>query len=209
MKPYTTFVLGTCLVLTINSPVLLGQDRQRQAAVGVRQTRPPLTRDQREDIRDRREDIRDRREDVRDRREDVRDAQRNGGIPDRREDVRDRRESIRDRREDVRDRLEDRLDRNPRLASRVRDLLPRGTRPRDAISGFKTEGQFFGALHASKNLSIPFDQLKARMTGDENLSLGQAIHALRPELSEAEIRDAVRKADNQAEDIEKGSDAAD
>ena len=186
MKTNRTFILSSvCLMMTLGFP-LLGQDRQRQA-VGVPQTRPPLTRDQREDLRDRREDIRDRREDVRDRREDVRDAQRNGGVGDRREDVRDRREDVRDRREDVRDRMEDRLDRNPRFAAHLRDLLPRGTRPRDAIAGFRNEGQFYAALHASKNLNIPFDQLKAQVIGNDAVSLGQAIHAVKPELSEDEI----------------------
>ena len=208
MKPYTTFVFGTCLALAIGSPVLLSQERQRQTTT-TPQTRPPLTRDQREDIRDRRENTRDRREDVRDRREDVRDAQRNGGLPDRREDVLDRREDVRDRREDVRDRLEDRIDRNPRLTVRLRGLLPRGVTPREAASGFKNEGQFFATLHASRNLDIPFDQLKTHLTGAENVSLGQAINALRPELSDSEIRDAVRRAEDQARDTEKNASAAD
>ena len=202
MKTYTMFALGTCLAIAISAPCLLGQNRQRQAPGAAGPARPALTRDQREDIRDRREDVRDRREDVLDRREDIRDAQRDGGIRDRREDVRDRREDVLDRREDVRDRLEDRIDRNPRFAARLRDLLPRGTSPRDAISGFKNEGQFYATLHASKNLSIPFDQLKAKLTGDESVSLGQAIHALRPGLSESDIRNAVRGAERQSQETE-------
>jgi hypothetical protein len=36
------------------------------------------------------------------------------------------------------------------------------------------------ALRASKNLNIPFNALKAQMTGPAHASLGQAIHALRP-----------------------------
>jgi hypothetical protein len=209
MKTYTRFVLGTCFAIAIRSPGLFGQDRQRQMPGTAAPTRPPLTRDQREDIRDRREDLRDRREDILDRREDIRDAQRDGGIRDRREDVRDRREDVRDRREDVRDRLEDRLDRNPRFASRLHDLLPRSTNPRDAISGFNNERQFYATLHVSKNLNIPFDQLKAKLTGSENTSLGQAIHALRPELSESDIRKAIRRAEQEAQDTEKTDGAAD
>ena len=156
-----------------------------------------------------REDVRDRREDILDRREDIRDAQRDGGIRDRREDVldrredvRDRREDVRDRREDVRDRLEDRIDHNPRLAARLRGLVPPGTTPRDAISGFKSEGQFFAALHASKNLNIPFNDLKTQLNTGENVSLGQAIHTLRPDLSESAVRNATRKAEDQAADTE-------
>jgi hypothetical protein len=200
-------VLGTCFAIAITAPGLLGQVRQRQASGASVPVRPPVTRDQREDIRDRREDVRDRREDIFDRREDIRDAQRVGGPRDRREDVTDRREDVRDRREDVRDRLEDRIDRNPRFAARLRDLLPRGTSPRDAVSGFKNEGQFYATLHASKNLDIPFDQLKGTVTGGDSVSLGAAIHALRPELSESDIRSAVRKAEQQAQDTEKTANA--
>ena len=197
MKAHTMFVLAGCLAMAISTPVL-GQGRQRQAGAAVA-SRPPLTRDQREDLRDRREDRRDRREDVRDRREDVRDAQRVGGIGDRREDVRDRREDGLDRREDLRDRREDRLDRNPQ----VREMLPDGTRPRNAFAGFKNEGQFFAALHASKNLNIPFNQLKARVTGDDAVSLGRAIHDLRPDLSESEVRDTVKRSEEAAKNTEK------
>ena len=202
MRKSRTVVLGVCFVMTIGTSVALGQVRQRQAPNNGAPTRPPLTRDQREDIRDRREDVRDRREDIFDRREDIRDAQRDGGIRDRREDVRDRREDVRDRREDVRDRLEDRIDRNPRFARRLHDLVPPATTPREAISGFKSEGQFFAALHASKNLNIPFNDLKTQLNTGDNVSLGQAIHALRPDLSENAIRNATRKAEDQAADTE-------
>lgn len=197
-------ILGACLMVAMSSSVLVGQARQRQAP-----NRPPLTRDQREDIRDRREDVRDRRENVQDRREDIRDARRDGGIRDRREDIRDRREDVRDRREDVRDRLEDRIDRNPRFRARLHDLLPPGTSARDAISGFKNEGQFFAALHASRNLNIPFDQLKTELTADNGVPLGQAIHKFRPDLSDSAIRDAIRLAEQQAEETEKTAGAAD
>jgi hypothetical protein len=79
-------------------------------------------------------------------------------------------------------------------------LLPEGTRPRDAFAGFRNEGQFLAALHASKNLNIPFDQLKAQMTGDDGVSLGRAIHKLRPELPESEIRDAVTRSEKAAQE---------
>jgi hypothetical protein len=42
-----------------------------------------------------------------------------------------------------------------------------------AESGFKNHGQFIAALHVSKNLNIPFDQLKAKMTSSLPMSLGQ------------------------------------
>jgi hypothetical protein len=200
MRKSTTFVLGACFAIVLSSPTLLGQGRQRQTPVNPGLTRPPVTRDQREDRRDRREDVRDRRENIRDRREDVLDRRRDGGIRDRREDRLDRREDIRDRREDVRDRLEDRIDRNPRFASGLRDLLPPGASARDAISGFENEGQFLAALHASQNLNISFDRLKAEVTGNNAVSLGQAIHGLRPDLSDGAVRDALLKAEQQGRD---------
>jgi len=67
MKTHAKFVLGTCFAIAISAPGLLGQARQRQAPGTAAPVRPPLTRDQREDVRDRREDVRDRREDMLDR----------------------------------------------------------------------------------------------------------------------------------------------
>ena len=90
----------------------------------------------------------------------------------------------------------------PGLPPRLRGLVPPGTTPRDAISGFKSEGQFFAALHASKNLNIPFNDLKTQLNTGENVSLGQAIHTLRPDLSESAVRNATRKAEDQAADTE-------
>ena len=107
-----------------------------------------------------------------------------------------------DRREDVRDRLEDRIDHNPKACREAPRSVPPGTTPRDAISGFKSEGQFFAALHASKNLNIPFNDLKTQLNTGDNVSLGQAIHTLRPDLSESAIRNATRKAEDQAADTE-------
>lgn len=202
-----SIILGSCLVMTFGSTVLFGQGAQRRP--GAPQARPPLTRDQREDVRDRREDVRDRREDVRDRREDIRDAQHDGGVRDRREDirdqredVRDRREDVRDRREDVRDRLEDRIDRDPELAGRIRHILPPDSDLRNAASGFKNQGQFIAALHVSRNLNIPFRRLKATMLRGDGMSLGQAIHELRPDMSENDLRQATQRAEHEAQETE-------
>ena len=56
----------------------------------------------------------------------------------------------------------------------------------DAASGFRNQGQFIAALHVSKNLGIPFTDLKTAMLGDpkattttSQLSLGQAIQKLK------------------------------
>ncbi len=76
---------------------------------------------------------------------------------------------------------------HPQLASKLRTLLPQGMTLNQAASGFRNQGQFIAALHVSKNLGIPFAQLKAAMLGTTTsttsatpMSLGQAIHKLRP-----------------------------
>jgi glucose/arabinose dehydrogenase len=69
---------------------------------------------------------------------------------------------------------------HPQLAAKVTALLPKGMTLDEASTGFKNQGQFIAALHVSKNLNIPFADLKAEMTGKDHDSLGQAIHQLRP-----------------------------
>jgi hypothetical protein len=51
------------------------------------------------------------------------------------------------------------------------------------------------AVHVSKNLGIPFDSLKAKMTGPPPLSLGKAITALDPS---ANAKTALKQAEKQA-----------
>lgn len=82
---------------------------------------------------------------------------------------------------------------NPQLAARLQTLLP-GADLQVASSGFSNLGQFVAAVHVSENLGIPFDQVKAKMVG-ENLTLGDAIQALRPE---ADADAAAGRAEGQA-----------
>ena len=65
-------------------------------------------------------------------------------------------------------------------------------------NGFKNQGQLIAALHASQNLGIPFADLKAKMTGMHPMSLGEAIHALKPNMPEKDVAKEARKAVNQA-----------
>ena len=51
---------------------------------------------------------------------------------------------------------------NPALSAKLSALLPPGTNLATASAGFKNLGQFVAAVHVSKNLGIPFDQLKAK-----------------------------------------------
>jgi len=88
---------------------------------------------------------------------------------------------------------------NPRFAQRLQTLLPAGTDVHTASAGFKNFGQFVAAAHVSKNLDIPFDQLKLKMTGPDAKSLGSAIQELRPELPESKIKTEVKTARQRAE----------
>jgi hypothetical protein len=103
---------------------------------------------------------------------------------------------------------------NRGLQPKVRALLPAGMTLNQASLGFKNQGQFLAALHVSHNLGIPFADLKTAMTGvrptttgapggttagttatPPTLSLGQAIHKLRPS---ADTVTATTTAERQA-----------
>ena len=92
-------------------------------------------------------------------------------------------------------RVADRIEGNAQLAARVQSMLPTETSMRSAAEGFKNEGQFLSALHASQNLNIPFDHLKTKVTGSNSMSLGSAIKASKPELSESQARQEAMKAE--------------
>src|SRR5436309_349106 len=132
-------------------------------------------------------------------------AQSKGGIPqahgvDHSSDVSHDRPQVRteSRQDQTEANFEARIERNPALKSKVETMLPAGENLKTAASGFKNGGQFL-ALHASKDLGIPFDQLKAKMMGSNApMSLGQAIHALKPNLSEKDVDKVADKAEKEA-----------
>ena len=100
--------------------------------------------------------------------------------------------------------FEARIERNPELKSKLESMLPAGENLKTAASGFKNEGQFIATLHVSKNLGIPFDQLKAKMMGSNPpMPLGQAIHALKPNMSEKDVDKEIDKAEKEAKVDEK------
>jgi hypothetical protein len=112
--------------------------------------------------------------------------------------------------------LNERFDTDAKLRARMQSLLPQGMDLKTAESGFKTHGQFIAALHVSKNLMIPFDQLKTKMTGVSvsaagqtsnatPMSLGKAIHELRPDMAVNQANEEAKKAEKQAAATEKGS----
>jgi hypothetical protein len=109
---------------------------------------------------------------------------------------------------------------NPKLEARLLKMLPGVTDIRLASQDFKNWGQFVAAVHASNRLGIPFETLKAKMTGitpvasgsigtptvTTPMSLGQAVQSLKgtattPEtttLSTTQIQTEVKKAEDAA-----------
>ncbi len=81
------------------------------------------------------------------------------------------------------------LQQNTKLASKLKDL---GV---DSCSGFKNLGQCVAAAHVSKNLNIPFDQLKSTMTDGKGMSLGSAIQTLDPQVN---AKTEAKKGNQQA-----------
>jgi len=101
-----------------------------------------------------------------------------------------------------------RVSQNTGLSTELQPLLPAGTTLTGAAAGFRNEGQFVAALHVAHNLNIPFDQLKAKMTGSDPVSLGKAIQELRPTLDEKAIKSNTKLADRQADrDLEQSESA--
>jgi hypothetical protein len=84
---------------------------------------------------------------------------------------------------------------NTQLSAKVKTLLPSGMTLRQATSGFRSEKQFLAALHASKDLGIPFTQIKAEMTGGDHDTLFHAIQELKPS---ADAAAAVKTAQTEA-----------
>jgi hypothetical protein len=94
------------------------------------------------------------------------------------------------------------FDRNPYLVSVLKPLVPQRSSLKQAATGFKNQRQFIAALHLSRNLVIPFDQIKIRVTGSHRMSLSDSLRDIRPSLSKSMAKDEVKKAEKQAKDDE-------
>ncbi len=111
----------------------------------------------------------------------------------------------------------DLLTRNTKLDSNLtsklqsKGLIPAGSDLKDVCKDFSNLGRCMSAIHVSHNLNIPFDCLKADVTGmapaagatcpdgtgASKMSLGKAIHTLSPNANaSAEVKKA-QKAANQ------------
>src|SRR5262249_1724092 len=88
------------------------------------------------------------------------------------------------------------IEADPKLSAKLQAMLRAGQSLSQAAAGFKNKGQFIAALHVSHNLNIPFDQLKAKMTGSDSMSLGAAIKAMRPNMTDAQAKEEAKKAEH-------------
>ena len=91
---------------------------------------------------------------------------------------------------------------NTQLNSQIQSLLPPGTDTQTAVKGFKSLSQFVAAVHVSKNLGIPFDDLKAKITGSNAVSLVKAVQELQPS---ANAKEAAKEGNRQAKQDIAGS----
>ena len=95
------------------------------------------------------------------------------------------------------DELADRLAQNTTLLGRIQPLLPPGISLQAASAGFRDEAEFVTALHVSRNLNIPFNELKASLVGPKHHTLTGALHDLRPELRTNGINHQMKRAAQQ------------
>jgi len=84
---------------------------------------------------------------------------------------------------------------NEKLATRLKTLLPQHVDPHAASKGFESLKDFVITVHASNNLSIPFPELKHKMTNGSSKALQKAIHELKPD---ADPKVELQKASEQA-----------
>ena len=94
------------------------------------------------------------------------------------------------------------LERNPQLSSRLEALLPENMTLADAAADFRNQGQFIATLRVAENLGLSFTELKMRMTGEDPMSLGEAIHDMQSEMTESQAGTEAKRAEAQAKALE-------
>ena len=104
----------------------------------------------------------------------------------------------------------EKLQRKPDLAAKIRAQLPAGTSILDAALGYNGIRDFEDAVFTARDLSIPFAELKCAELGgmfcdpqsnSHEVSLEKAIHALKPEMSKSDVKNAVKKAKQEAKSL--------
>jgi hypothetical protein len=96
------------------------------------------------------------------------------------------------------------LTHNPRLADKVQSLLPSGADLKQATTQFNYLDEFLAAVHVSNNLSIPLDQLKAKMRDSSFGQLRKAVETLKPDVdAKAEVNKAKDQGKQDVKDSKK------
>jgi hypothetical protein len=90
---------------------------------------------------------------------------------------------------------------NPRLAEKMKALLPADLAPAQACAGYKVLEQCVSAVHLAADLKIAFGDLQAATTGKHAAGLEKAAAQLAPA---ADARAAVKKARAEAGEDLKG-----
>lgn len=106
-----------------------------------------------------------------------------------------------DARKDSKEPFTDRIQENPQLSTKLNTLLQKAGWTMGlpaAAMGFTNGGQFIAAVHVANNLGIPFASLRTQMMGPPPMKLGQAIHALKPNLSAKDVDQEADKAEKEA-----------
>ena len=71
-------------------------------------------------------------------------------------------------------------------STRLATIVPPGMTAQEACTGFTNVSDCVTSLHAAQNLGLPFADLKARLTGGQQLDA--AIHEMKPEVdAKAEV----------------------
>lgn len=78
-------------------------------------------------------------------------------------------------------------------SSRLAALSPAGMSAQEACTGLQSVAECATALHLAHNLTIPFTDLRSRLTDGQ--SLAAALQAVKPD---ADVKSEVRRAERQA-----------
>lgn len=102
------------------------------------------------------------------------------------------------------------LKKRPDLAAKIQAMLPADAQVMSAALGYYGIRDFEAAAFAARDLGIPFSRLKCAELGglfcdpqsnSQNKSLEKAIHALKPEMSKGDVKNAVKKAKQEAKSL--------
>ena len=96
--------------------------------------------------------------------------------------------------------VQEQIEGKPKLRERLQGMLG-NTDVQEAASGYDNLGRLVSTVQVSNNLNIPFEDLKGSVTGEDRVSLGEAIQLHRPELTAEEANRAASAAEEEADEL--------